>query len=235
MRVHRVFVAQLGQEVKLAASEAAHLRVLRAQVGDAVVAFDGAGLAATGKIVAHDDFETILELSPPEVQSSESPINITLAVALLKGDKLVDVVRACTELGVAKILLLLTDFSDAKEIGAQKLLRLRRVATEAAKQSRRAVVPEILEPVRLSALPDLNAACVGVVAHPGAGALVRSVLSGSVQEVLVLSGPEGGFSVQEIAWLEQKGFVRVGLGPRILRAETAAVALLAALTAAENV
>ncbi len=213
----------------LSPAESEHLRVLRAKPGDAVTVFDGAGLEAEARIVTLEPFVT-LKLAEITVVNLEPPQPVTLAVALLKGDKLVDVVRAATELGAARFQLLVTDHADAREIGAQKLERLRRVALEAAKQCGRSLIPEILNPIRPR---DLEAVPCGLVAHPGSSRLPREAV-GWDAPVTVATGPEGGFSDAEIELLVARGFQTVTLGKRILRAETAPVALLGALLAGEG-
>jgi 16S rRNA (uracil1498-N3)-methyltransferase len=235
VRSHRAFVAKLEPTITLTGREFDHLRVLRANVGDHVTVFDGAGLEAGSQIVSTDEISITLELGEIRAVTLEPPQHITLAIGLLKADKLADVVRACTELGVNQFQLLITEFSDAKEIGSQKLERLRRVALEAAKQCRRSIVPEILEPIKLIHLEPtvLNSNLCSIVAHPGSGIRAREVVNWD-SPVTVITGPEGGFSGREIELLESRGVRQVGLGPRILRAETAPIALIAALTAAEN-
>ena len=223
---HRAYSPSL--EPKIAGLEAAHLRVLRAAVGQEIIVFNGAGLEATGIILEATETCFLLQLGAAKLSSKETSHGITLAIALLKADKLSDVVRAATELGVSSVQLLTTQHSQGHEIGAQKLERLRRIATEAAKQCQRNVIPTILEPVPLIALQ-----APGVVAHPHSSLLPRQAVSWDAP-FTVVSGPEGGFSSAEIALLEQKGFKRVTLGQRILRAETAALALVASLTAAEG-
>ena len=158
----------------------------------------------------------------------ETPQPVTLAVALLKGDKLADVVRAATELGVARIQLLQTRYADVPDIGEQKLTRLRRIAAEASKQSRRAVTPPVLAPLPLPRLA--LAGGQGFLAHPGAGGRLLDTLQWSAP-VMLVSGPEGGFSEAEVEALTRAGFQTITLGPRILRAETAPLALLGALAA----
>jgi 16S rRNA (uracil1498-N3)-methyltransferase len=230
MRSHRAFVQKLEPVAKLTGSEAAHLRVLRAGVGDTVTLFDGAGLEADAKILTLEDFTITLEVGESRVVNLEPPQEITLAVALLKGDKLSEVVRAGTELGVSRFLLLITEHADVKDIGAQKLERLQRVALEASKQCRRAVTPLVLSPIKLRQLEPV--AC-GLVAHPGSSLKPREAINWDTP-ITIATGPEGGFSSLEIEWLEAKGFQTVGLGPRILRAETAPIAILGALTAGEG-
>jgi 16S rRNA (uracil1498-N3)-methyltransferase len=229
MRAHRAHHTPLEATVTLSAEESEHLRVLRANVGDAVTVFDGAGLEALGKILSLED-QVTLELEPPAAVSLEPPQPVTLAVALLKGDKLAEVVRGATELGVARVQLLITDHADARDIGAQKLERLRRIALEAAKQCGRGVVPEVLEPIKPR---DLELDGVGLVAHPRSSRLPRDAVHWNVP-VTLATGPEGGFSRLEITILEQMGFVTVTLGQRILRAETAPIALLGAIIAGEG-
>ncbi len=230
MRSHRAFVAKLEPVVKLIGSEASHLRVLRANVGDLVTLFDGAGLEADAKILLLEDFAITLQVGEPRVVNLEPPQEVTLAIALLKGDKLAEVVRAATELGVSRFHLLITEHADVKEIGAQKLERLQRVALEASKQCRRAVTPLVLSPIKLK---NLEAVACGLVAHPGSSLKPREAYNWDVP-MTIATGPEGGFSSSEIQWLETRGFVRVGLGLRILRAETAPIAILGALIAGEG-
>jgi 16S rRNA (uracil1498-N3)-methyltransferase len=229
MRAHRAHHAPLEVNVTLSPEESEHLHVLRANVGDAVTVFDGAGFEANGRILSLEPHVT-LELEAPKAVSLEPPQQVTLAVALLKGDKLTEVVRGATELGVARVQLLITDHADARDIGAQKLERLRRIALEAAKQCGRGVVPEVLEPIKLR---DLTLNGAGLVAHPKSSRLPRDAVNWDAP-VIVATGPEGGFSSLEIAALERMGFVMVTLGRRILRAETAPIALLGAIVAGEG-
>ncbi len=230
MRSHRAFTEKLEPVVKLTGNEASHLRVLRASVGDSVTLFDGAGLEADAKIMLLEDFTITLQVGEPRTVNLEPPQPITLAIALLKGDKLSEVVRAATELGVSSFQLLITEHSDVKEIGVQKLERLQRVALEASKQCRRAVMPVVLPPIKLKTLEFV--AC-GLVAHPGSSIKPRDGLNWDAP-ITIITGPEGGFSSSEISFLEAKGFLKVGLGPRILRAETAPIAILGAVTAGEG-
>jgi 16S rRNA (uracil1498-N3)-methyltransferase len=229
MRPHRAHHPTLEPQLTLSALESEHLRVLRARIGDAVTVFDGAGRESDAKIVTLEPFVT-LHLLEIRAVNLEPPQPVTLAIALLKGDKLAEVVRGATELGVSTIQLLVTHHADAKDIGAQKLERLRRIALEASKQCGRSVVPSVLEPVKLR---DLELAGVGIVAHPRSSRLPREVVLWDAP-VSIATGPEGGFSSVEIEGLEARGFRTVTLGKRILRAETAPIALLGALVAGEG-
>jgi 16S rRNA (uracil1498-N3)-methyltransferase len=211
----------------LGPAEARHLGVLRLAPGAAVVVFDGRGGEARATVAELDDTRAVLHLGEATQGAQETPQPLTLAASLLKGDKLAEVVRAATELGVARIQLVVPRRADAREIGAQKLQRLARVAQEASKQSRRAVIPEVLAPVVLDALAWEGTL---LVAQPGSAVRVMDVVDWT-RPVTVLTGPEGGLTPEEVAALVARGAQAVTLGPRILRAETAPVALLGAIAA----
>jgi 16S rRNA (uracil1498-N3)-methyltransferase len=225
--MHRVKVAALARIMPLTPAEAQHLRVLRLRPGAVLRVFDGHGAEASATLIRLDDGGALLELGEALENNRETPQPITLAIALLKGDKLSDVVRAGTELGVSTFQLLHTRHADVPEIGEQKLIRLRRIAAEASKQSRRAVVPDVLSPIGLR---QLTLAGQGFLAHPGSVALLSDTLTWHAP-VTFVSGPEGGFADAEVAALVGAGFVPITLGPRILRAETAPLALLGAVAA----
>ncbi|MCY1703083.1 16S rRNA (uracil(1498)-N(3))-methyltransferase [Deinococcus sp. SL84] len=233
MRLTRVRVPELpadleaGPELVLTGGEVRHLGVMRLGAGDPLLVFDGRGREARAEVTALDGLRATLRLVEELPGTPETPQPVTLAVALLKGDKLADVVRAATELGVARIQLLVTQHADVRDIGANKLARLNRVAAEASKQSRRAVTPEVLPPVPLAALTWEGQA---YVAHPYVHDLLSSHLHWD-SPVTLLTGPEGGFSESEMEALLSRGAQGVVLGPRILRAETAPLALLGAIAA----
>lgn len=234
MREHRVFVHDLNAgERTLSGSDAQHLaQVLRVRPGARVRAFDGAGLEAAGVVTGVDPFRVTLTLGDPEPSAAEASLKITLAVALLKGDKLAEVVRRGTELGVADFKLFTSLRCDVRELSANKLERLRRVAQEAAKQSGRSVVPPVAEPVNLG---RLELGSFSLVADPYADATLRDRMGAHTPgSVGVVTGPEGGLDPAEVAVLTERGAYPVRLGARILRAETAPVALAAALLVPEG-
>lgn len=232
MRPHRAFSPVIQEQVELFGPEAKHLlEVLRARPGDKLTLFDGKGTEATAIIEAVASGHLWLKVVEKRQASREPPVPVELYVALLKGDKLSEVVRAATELGVSKIILIITVHSVAKEMGESKLQRLRRVAVEAAKQSERSLVPLVAGPIPISEVPGVKQ---GLVAHPGTSRLVQEILAPGYP-VSLATGPEGGFSDAEVLLLEAKGFTRVSLGPRILRAETAAISLVSLVTAGAGV
>lgn len=227
MRPHRAFSPGLTGVLPL--EEGRHLvEVLRARVGDRFTVFDESREALAEVVDLGPPVRyRILEERRPE---REVGVEVVLYVALLKGDKLAEVVRAATELGATRIQPLITRHSVPKEMGEGKLKRLKAIAKEAAKQSGRLRVPEVLPPIPLEAVPEVEQ---GLLAHVGARALVREVLDPN-RNLSLAVGPEGGFAEEEVALLQERGFTPVSLGRRILRAETAAIALLALATAGEG-
>ena len=233
MRRHRVHLPELAAgETLLTGPDAQHLaQVLRVREGSPVRAFDGAGLEADGEVVAVEGLGLRLRLEAPRAGEVEPPLAVTLAVALLKGDKLAEVVRRGTELGAAAFALHVSRRCDARTIKPAKLERLRRVAREAAKQSGRSVVPEVRPPVTLA---ELELPPLSLVADPRAGASLRDAVPDGAERLVCVTGPEGGLEPREIVALRERGATPVRLGARILRAETAPVALAAALLVPEG-
>lgn len=220
---------QTDAELSLTGPQVRHLHVLRLAAGETVQVFDGSGKQAQAVLLSLDEQRATLRLLEPPTSdlSREYPQQVTLAVALLKGDKLADVVRASTELGASCIQLLSTKHADVPSIGQQKLTRLRRIASEAARQSGRAVTPTVLEPLPLTSYQPVGRI---LLAHTGSTAQLAQVLQWD-KPITLLTGPEGGFASSEVNSLLAAGATAITLGPRILRAETAPVALLGALAA----
>ena len=212
----------------LTADEARHLReVLRLKPGDEVSVFDGAGREFRARVTqARREFaelELENEIGPAR---PESPLRITLAVALLKGEKFDLVVQKATELGVVRFVPLITRFADIKlrdEADATKrVARWQRIALEAAKQSGRALVPEVSEPKPLGSI--LKNPCLLFSEKSGEG-LPRI----ETDQVTAIIGSEGGWSDEELDEARAAGVEIVTLGGRTLRAETAAITAAALL------
>lgn len=234
MRVHPLHLRPLrAGRCTVIGPEAHHLvRVLRVAPGARLRAFDGDGLEAEATVVALDGSRLVVEVGTPHPGASEAATDLTLVVSLLKGDKLAAVVRMGTELGAARFRFVASRYADVGDLGAAKLERLERIAREAAKQSGRSRIPELLPPLPLSHLATEPVApdALALVAHPDAPApLAAAVRPPLPPRVITLTGPEGGFADDEIAGLTASGWTPVALGPRVLRAETAPLALAATL------
>ena len=212
--------------VTLAADEARHLRdVLRLKPGDEVYVFDGRGHEFRCEVsnVRRDVAELRID-AEVEPAKPESQLQLNLGVALLKGEKFDLVVQKATELGVTKITPLITRYADIHLRDAsdatKRVTRWQRIALEAAKQSGRAFVPEIRLPV---AFEKVEVEGVGVMFSERDGIALESLPES--QSITGLVGSEGGWADEEIETAKARGFHVVTLGGRILRAETAAIAV----------
>ncbi|MCE9631975.1 MAG: 16S rRNA (uracil(1498)-N(3))-methyltransferase [Planctomycetia bacterium] len=212
----------------LEGDEARHLvRVLRGKVGDLVRVFDGSGVEWPARVMAIGRDEVTLELDEPLSVAVAAAPPLTLAVALPKGDRQKWLVEKLTELGVARLVPLVT-LRGVAEATPGALERLRRGVLEACKQSGRNTLMEIGEPRTIAEILRERPATVRMlVADPGAAPL--DAADAAATAAIALVGPEGGFAAEELAALDAAGVVRVGLGPHILRVETAAIALAARL------
>jgi 16S rRNA (uracil1498-N3)-methyltransferase len=222
-----------SRDVGLDDDEAHHARhVLRLGVGADVRVFDGRGHEWSGRVAAVSRHEVRLSLDHAVAPVAEPGVAVTLGIGALKGDQMDAVVRDATMLGVASIVPLFTDHvAVAKHRhGPASTARWQRVAVASAKQCQRAVVPEIAAMTPLAEVLARGTARVIMCAEPQiSGAEAMSVIGARVSPTLLLVGPEGGWSVDEIRAGTDAGAVFVHLGPRTLRAETAPCVALTAL------
>jgi 16S rRNA (uracil1498-N3)-methyltransferase len=213
--------------VTLDRSEAHHLlHVMRAQPGLALIVFDGRGGQFTAEVTQVGRATVELTVGERQEVERELPCELTLAVALPKGDRQRWLIEKCTELGVTRLIPLQTEHSVAKSENAAKLSRY---VIEASKQSGRNRLMEIAPPMRFSDLLEEETSGERLLSHPGGKPLGSLNLAAGASR-LVAVGPEGGFSEEEFQQAVATGWVAVGLGPRILRIETAAVVLASALS-----
>ncbi|HET6852617.1 MAG TPA: 16S rRNA (uracil(1498)-N(3))-methyltransferase [Pyrinomonadaceae bacterium] len=221
------------QTVRLTADEARHLReVLRLKTGDEVSVFDGVGREFRCTVFdARRDWAELRIESEIEPAKPESQLQLTLCVALLKGEKFDLVVQKATELGVTKVVPLITRHADIhlrdEADATKRVTRWQRIALEAAKQSGRAFVPEVSAPVAFAKLLADTSDEVRVMFSERGGGPMSSLTSS--QSVTALVGSEGGWSDEEIEQAASQDFRIVTLGGRILRAETAAITVTALL------
>jgi 16S rRNA (uracil1498-N3)-methyltransferase len=217
-----------GPSIVLTGDEARHLAaVMRAQPGDAVTLFDGSGAEFTARIARIGKRDTELEIVARRELSRELPHELTLAVALPKGERQKWLVEKLTELGVTRLVPLITERGVAEPTPAA-IERLKRGIIEASKQCGRNRLMAIGEPIAAGLLfADTIAPALRVIADPSGNPLVGN--SSTAGPVVAAIGPEGGFAPAELAEARQAGWQCVSLGPRILRVETAAIALAAAI------
>jgi len=222
-----VITASLADEIHVDGADGHHLaRVRRLRAGEHVTAADGVGRWRTYVVVAVVDRELDLRATTPSRTEERQHPEVTVAFALTKGSKPETVVRQLTELGVDRIVPVVSARSISRPVATRSeafALRMRRVAREAAMQSRRAWLPDIGVPVPLA---DLRGRAGLIVAELGAPT-ARSLGDPGPDGWTLLVGPEGGFEPEELDPLGPMD--RLGLGPHVLRAETAAVAGAAVL------
>ncbi|KRM72717.1 16S rRNA (uracil(1498)-N(3))-methyltransferase [Lacticaseibacillus brantae] len=212
------------------------IKVLRMQVGDQLELVSEAG---------HVFLSTIVEPSPLTVavgkeitQPVELPVAVHLVCGVPKGDKAELIVQKATELGAASITFVNTQWATARwraERIDKKLTRLQGIAQGAAEQSHRNVIPEIdfaqnLEYVATTASSEAKLIAYEESAKAGEVAQLVTTLAEKPASLTVVFGPEGGIAPEEVAALTAQGFVTAGLGPRILRTETAPLYLLSAVS-----
>ncbi len=237
MRLTRVFVDEpldSGRELRLGASAAAHVgRVLRLVTGSELTLFDGRGGEYPATIVESRGTVLRVRVGAHRAIERESPLRITLAQALARGERMDWIVQKATELGVAAIVPLLTERSVVKLDARQAEKRRehwRGIVIGACEQSGRNRLPDVLGPQPLDQwLASAPPADARILLDPTADSGLRSL--DSTRTVSVLIGPEGGLSPAERALAVRAGFTQLRMGPRVLRTETAAIAALSALQA----
>jgi 16S rRNA (uracil1498-N3)-methyltransferase len=222
--------------IALDEDEGAHLvRVLRLAAGAEVAVFNGRGVERRACVELADKRGVVLRIVGAIDPAPELPFPLVLAQAVLKGDGMDDVVRDAVMLGVTRIVPLLTQHS---EVSAAQIARTRRVdrwtrvAISSAKQCGRAVVPSVAEPATLAALLA-GAARAYVLVEPRAADAVTHVRalpeSAPVDGAVVIVGPEGGWSREELEAAREAGATLVTLGALTLRADAAAATAIPVL------
>ncbi len=231
----------LADTIKITGSDAHHLmHVMRAKAGQLVTVVDDNGQVAAMEMVAFSDSAVTLQLKEHLAADTESPLKIMLAQCLLKADKMDMVVQKAVELGAVGVIPISSQNCvaryDAKK-GAARKDRWQKIADEAAKQCGRTALLKVRPIVTLGQfIADMQATDSSLVFfyenenEQSAKAYLRSL---KAKQIVLLVGPEGGFSLDEAKLIEEAGGKSVTLGPRILRAETAALTAIA-VTQYEN-
>lgn len=218
-----------GNRAIVTGDHAEHLaRVLRARVGQE---FDIATGLAVRKSRITSIAESRVEFELGEEVPAATAAKITLALAVFKFDRMEWAIEKCTELGVAHIVPVIAQRTDVHLAAAtiKRTERWRRIARQAAEQSRRAGAPEIAAPVELPEALGLPGDVRIVLAESEEKALLRDVLESLPQEaeIVLAVGPEGGWTVNELHSFHQAGWTSASLGRTVLRTETAAIAATA--------
>ncbi|HEV2397532.1 MAG TPA: RsmE family RNA methyltransferase [Candidatus Sulfotelmatobacter sp.] len=219
-----------GNKAALTGAHAGHLtRVLRARAGQE---FDIVANGVVHRGVVSNITESRVEFDLAEEVSSEAvAVNLTLLLAVFKFDRMEWAIEKATELGASRIIPLIARRTDAHLASAavKRVERWRRIAGQAAEQSRRSAMPEVADPMKLRDAANLPGAMRVVLSEVEQTTSLRDafVAHESVRDVVLAIGPEGGWTQEEIDMLRNGGWIPVSLGPTILRVETAAIAATA--------
>jgi 16S rRNA (uracil1498-N3)-methyltransferase len=223
--------------VRLSSDESHHLtRVLRLTPGDEVFVFDGCGNEFQCRFDTVENKRAVLEMIAPLADEVESPLRLTLAQALTKGEKFDFVVQKATELGVSCVIPIASEHADLKlnrEQAEKRVERWQRISLESLKQCGRRKLVEIAMPLTLTDFLsesraetriDKSAKAV-IFFNERGGKPMKDALNelSDKGSLVALIGPEGGWSDREIESMEACGCLAVTLGRRILRTETAAI------------
>ncbi|HXR89704.1 MAG TPA: 16S rRNA (uracil(1498)-N(3))-methyltransferase [Steroidobacteraceae bacterium] len=233
-RVHVTESLQVGKRIAVEGAAANHItRVLRLRAGEPLTLFNGNGAEYAATILEFRRDTVLVEVGPEQAANRESPLPLTLAQGISRGERMDWILQKATELGGSRIVPVFTERSvvrlDAKQ-AERKLQHWRAIAVAACEQCGRNRVPEITQPTDLFEF-------LGNGVEPRMTRLLLSPISDvSIDEVsvsaagvTVLIGPEGGLTDNEHEVARRSGFTAVRMGPRVLRTETAAIAALTIL------
>lgn len=223
----------INSVVVIRQSEAHHVKnVLRLNPGDSIKLFDGNGFEYEAVIKEMSVAKVTVEIRNKIWATLRSGVQIVVAQAFLKEKKMDELVRKLCELGVARWIPFFSQRAiarpDANRL-AGRARRWHRIAAEALKQCRRVDLPEISAALSLDEVLEFSKTCdLSIVFWENESTPLRSDIESNekhpVKKILLMLGPEGGFTPQEVEMAQNSGFVVAGLGPRILRAETATLA-----------
>ncbi|MDP1420791.1 16S rRNA (uracil(1498)-N(3))-methyltransferase [Peribacillus simplex] len=231
-----------GNTVTISGDDFHHIaRVMRMGPGERIITVKGNGMTAIAEISEITDDAVIGTVTEWKNEEKELPVRVVIASGLPKGDKLEYIVQKGTELGAVEFIPFIAARSvvkwDHKKVG-KKLERLQKISKEAAEQSHRTVIPAIKDPMTADQLAgyasgfDHKLIAFEEEAKRGETSVLASVLKDITagQSILFVFGPEGGLADKEIEKLTDAGFMACGLGPRILRTETAPLYALSAVS-----
>ena len=232
-RKHRIFTDQAlasGQTVLLQGEGAHYLaRVLRLAPGQEIVVFNGDGSDYAAEIGSFDRTAVQLRLGGRLRACAESPLRITLVQAVSRGERMDFSLQKATELGVSAIQPVFTERTEVRLSGDKLERRMhhwRKVIISACEQCGRACLPELCTPLEVLVWAQQESAEKRIVLVPGAAPLAGMSLDSAIT---LLIGPEGGLADRETEFMQRHGILPAGLGPRVLRTETAGPAAITTL------
>lgn len=210
-----------------------HLRqVLRLGAGDVVRVFDGNGIEYEAELISVDKNKALAKVISSFSPETEPDVKVTLFQGVPKGEKMDLIIQKTVELGIFRIVPVLTERTVVKldeKARERKAERWSKIAAEAAKQCKRAYIPEVLKPVDFDEALNLAEGCGATIVlyeneeKKCLKELLKCYTINKIRDIAMFVGSEGGFSAAEVGKCQNKGFNIAGLGKRILRTETAAI------------
>jgi len=219
-----------GNNVIIAGNDYRHIvKVLRFSVNDKIILFDVKGLEYDCVIKEILKKELTLEIINQYTINRESDLNIILFQAITKGDKMDLIVQKATELGVNSIYPVATERSEVRN--TNKISRWQKIADESIKQCGRTKSPSVNTEIKFNEVFDIPKSDLNLIFYENEKSLKIKNLKNNknINSVSILIGPEGGFSENEVRLAENNDFKSIGVGPRILRSETASIAAITLL------
>lgn len=232
-RIYQATALAVGKKCRLDDKASHHLaRVLRAAAGDELILFNGAG-GEYAAIITHIDKKGVeVEMTSFSPREVESPIELCLAQGIARGEKMDFIIQKAVELGVTRIVPLLTERCNVRldqEREEKRIQHWQSVIISACEQSGRNRLPMITPPITMEKWLPAIKADKKFVLSPHVTEKLHPEKCRDRTSMVVLIGPEGGLSDQEVAMAVSYGFTAIHLGPRVMRTETAGVAALAVL------
>lgn len=232
-RIYQNVRLSMHDKILLDKTASHHLAVvLRAKVGERVTLFNGEGGEFSANIIQIHKKNVEVEIISFENRDAESPLTIHLAQGISRGEKMDFTIQKTVELGIKKIFPLFTERSNVKldkERSEKRLQHWQSVVTSACEQSGRNSIPIVAPITSLDQTLPLFDQTWRFILSPHSGKALKSFPIQKNDNVLLLIGPEGGLSENEINKVTQHGFIPIQLGPRVLRTETAGLAAISAI------
>ena len=209
------------------------LRVMRVKVDDFLILFNGDGFEYRGRVSDINKKTINIEILSKEKNNNESPININLFQSISSNEKMDMVIQKATELGVSSIQPIFTSRSTIKlslDRTKKRLIHWKQVSISACEQSGRSKIPTIKSPIEFNQIPEgIKKNSLNLLLHPDDLEESSNLPNEYSGDINIFIGPEGGFSQDEVLLLKKQNCINIQLGPRILRTETAPLAIIAIL------
>ena len=209
------------------------LRVMRVKVDDFLILFNGDGFEYRGRVSDINKKTINVEILSKEKNNSESPININLFQSISSNEKMDMVIQKATELGVSSIQPIFTSRSTIKlslDRTKKRVIHWKQVSISACEQSGRSKIPSIKSPIEFDQISEgIKTNSLNLLLNPDNLEESSNLPNEYSGDINIFIGPEGGFSQDEVLLLIKQNCINIQLGPRILRTETAPLAIIAIL------